>query len=108
MINSALLVVWLAASSSPETPTWCATVKRPPVSLRAGPGRGFKVVTRLRSVELLRLTSGECRTESNELAACTDSKAWGFVAQVPRLDTKKPYTQGWVRLDLVQEVACPE
>jgi hypothetical protein len=111
MMRSALLIMAQLASPSAESPTWCATVKRTPagsVSLRAGPGSGFAVVARLKAEELLRVTSGECRTENNEPTVCTDPKGWGFVVKVLTPETKKPYAQGWVRLDLVTEGECPK
>ena len=110
MMRSALLILALLAAPSAESATWCASVKRTPdgqVSLRAGPGSGFAVVTRLKAAELLRVTSGECRTENAEPTACTDPKGWGFVAKVLTPDTKTPFVQGWVRLNLITEVECP-
>jgi hypothetical protein len=73
----------------------------------SAPGSGFAVVTRLKAAELLRVTSGECRTENAEPTACTDPKGWGFVAKVLTPDTKTPFVQGWVRLNLITEVECP-
>jgi hypothetical protein len=111
MMRSALLIMAQVASPYAESPTWCATVKRTPdgsVSLRAGPGSGFARVARLKSAELLRVASGECRTENNEPTVCTEPKAWGFVVKVLTPETKKPSGQGWVRLDLVTEVECPK
>jgi hypothetical protein len=111
MMRSALLILALLAASPAESATWCASVKRTPdgqVSLRAGPGSGFAVVTRLKAAELLRVTSGECRTENAEPTACTDPKGWGFVAKVLTPETKTPSAQGWVRLNLITEVECPK
>jgi hypothetical protein len=110
MIRSALLIMAQLASPSAESPEWCAAVKQTPdgyVSLRAGPGHDFPLVTRLKSAELLRITSGECRTENNELTACDGSKGWGFVAKVLTPE-KKPSAPGWVRLNRITEVECPK
>lgn len=111
MVSLVLLIMAQLASPSAESPTWCATVKRTPdgsVSLRAGPGSGFAVVARLKSAELLRVTSGECRTENNERTVCTDPRGWRFVVNVLTPETKTPYAQGWVRLDLVRQGECPK
>ena len=84
MMRSALLILAQLAAPSAESATWCASVKRTPegqVSLRAAPGSGFAIVTRLKAAELLRVTSGECRTENAEPTACTDPKGWGVLSR---------------------------